>query len=156
MNESYIKTLLYLYPRIDDRINYIEEQSIKLGFNSMYHKTFEVIEAIYHLYKEKYLYTMIKNVIDIIKSRLSLEQLGLLEYKYFRDDSIVINKDFDYTSRGYFRKQNALLKQLSVSFALCGFTDEFFEKECLKYEFINTLLNNIKTGEIKYVRNYKR
>ena len=156
MNKLYTETLLYLFPKIDARINCINEKSIKLGFGSMRNKIFESIELMYQLCKEKFIYMIIKNAINVIKNRLSVQQINLLEYKYFRNDNMILDKDFDHTSRNYFRRQNALLKRFSESFELLDFTNEFFEKECLKYKFISALLNNVQTGEIKYVRNYER
>lgn len=145
MKELYTKTLLYSFPKISSHIKSIEEQSIKIGFNSIWHGTFETIERMYYLYEEKRLLYKIERVINLIQSRLPPERINLLEYKYFRTDNSKPDEDFDYTSRCYFHRQKSLLKRLSLCFDLCGFTDEFFEKECLKFEFIRSRLNATQT-----------
>lgn len=145
MKELYIKTLLYIYPKISLRIKSIEEESIKLGLNSMWFGTLETIERMCYLYDEKRILLKVDRVINLIKSRLPPERISLLEYKYFRTDNSKPDEDFDYTSRTYFHRQKSLLKRLSSCFDLCGFTDEIFEKECLKFEVIRSRLNATQT-----------
>jgi len=140
MKDIYIKTLLYSYPCFSKQIKNIEDKSIKIGLNSSNYKTMETVERMINLFKEKMCYIKLEHIISLVLSRLSPEYINLLKYKYFRNYSSDLVIDFDYTSREYYRKQVRILKYFSRSFDLCNLTNEFFETECLQFNFIRSML----------------
>jgi hypothetical protein len=82
-------------------------------------------------------------------SKLTPYDLDCLDYKYFKKKPKEYYVDFDAESRNYFRKQTRLVNLIAKSFDKMGLTDDWFENNALKVNFMIELLRRVKIHEEK-------
>ena len=157
MNVYYTKTALYAYSNIETITEQIDEIVLKRALSSMSDcsPAIEQCEKIIDFTFQKKVLFALKLHIDSILKKLDKLSLDCLEYKYFKrkDKDYFIN--FDFESRAYFRKQIKLAKEISCLFEKAGLTDKWFEKYCLKIDFIKELLKRTIEHEKSYNSNKK-
>ena len=105
---------LYFYPKIENRIEYITKTINYLAFNVSFHcRAKEISDKIVSLIVKKVNLKNLKELLDRILSTWKLEDKIYFEYKYFKTKTSAEMSLFgvDTNSRGYFRKQNRLLKK---------------------------------------------
>lgn len=149
MNLLFTKTVLYAYPNLQAVMEQIDELVERKALTSINDFTpcIEQCEKILNFTAQKDVLIDLKIMVEQVLDKLNAFQSDCLEYKYFKRKPKEYFKDFDSTSRGYFRRQNALIKTLSRLFDKAGITDEWFKENCLKMDFFSELLRRVKLLE---------
>ena len=114
MNTLYTKVLLYTYPNISSLIDQIDELVEKKAISSMDSTLpcIEICNSVINLIKEKDLYLKLMVVLEDVLKTLSEDEMLCVEYKYFLEKDKFKHIDFDYTSKQYFRRQNAIIEKV--------------------------------------------
>ncbi len=133
MKDYYVKTLLYAYPNIGRIIFRIDEIVKEKALNSKSNFTdcVEQCEKIVNLTVQKGILYEIKYYLELILSRLSKEEKGYIEFKFFKKKREEFN-NLDLSSRNYFRKQQKLFNYVCNCFEWLNLSDEWFEKNAKK------------------------
>lgn len=137
------KTLLYSYPSFDGVLKGISDL-IKFKAVTSYknsNKTYDQMNEIVDLNGKKARIIKLKEQIEALMGMLSQEERSLIEYKYFNRK---ITEGFDYSSRGYFRKQLRLEKKLDKIAEKNKLTEEWFNEYCWDIYFLRAKYNKIK------------
>ncbi len=149
MNILFAKTILYAYPVTDAVIEQIDELVEKRALSSFsdFSPAFDQCLSVVKLSMQKdILFILKKKVIEILP-KFKLDEEDCLDYKYFKLKPKEHYKDFDTSSRAYFRKQIKIAEKAAKRLENAGITDEFFEKYCLKIDFIKKLYERVKEKE---------
>ena len=155
MKTNYIKTLLSTYPRIQKIIEQIDDLVLKKAMSafSCFSPCQEIAEKILLLTERKKVLIEIRQVCDNVFNKLTIEEYDMIDYKYIKRKSKEYYKNFDYSSKGYFRRQNKLLTKLSSLFFSQGIDDEWFNDNCLNDEYFKTTLRRIINHELNMQKN---
>ena len=146
MNELYAKTLLYAYSHTEGYIKQIDDLVLRRAISSMYDVSSPVTQAeriIEYIEQKKLLIYIVRTIEEVVATFSKYDQ-DCLDYKYLKRHPKEYYKDFDYSSRSYFRHQNALVEKVSSRLSLVGIDDDFFIKKCLKINFFKALLRQVK------------
>lgn len=137
------KTMLTAYMLIDNLVKQIENLIQSRARNSFFNfsSTFEQAEKILKLTEIRLDLIALKEITKNALDSLSEEDRVLIFYKYFKINPK--DKDFDLTSRNYFRKQNKAIIKFEEILKRDGYTDEWFEKNYLKIAFIAGIYKKI-------------
>ena len=145
MNLLYAKVALYAYPNVDAVMEQIDELVEKKALSSMH--DFSPCEAqcekILNLTEQKKILIELKVCVDKILTKFSVEDLDLLDYKYFKKKPKEYFEFVDTSSRQYFRKQISLVNKFSTALEKQGYDDKKFQKECFKIDFLKELLKRV-------------
>ena len=155
MNLYYAKTALYAYPNLEAVIEQIDELVERRALYSMndFSPCQSIAEKILDLTSQKVTLIELKEFIQKALSAFTEEQMKCLDYKYFKTKSKDYYKDFDSSSRNYFRKQIRIAKKFSEKMERVGATDEWFNKNCLKMDFFKELLKRVYEHEKNSYKN---
>lgn len=155
MNELYAKTLLYAYSHAEGYIKQIDDLVLRRAVSSMYDVSSPVSQAerIIEYIEQKKLLIYILRTIEEVVATFSKHDQDCFDYKYLKRMPKEYFKDFDYSSRSYFRHQNALVEKFASRLSLVGIDDEFFIKKCLKINFFKALLRQVKERNILSSKN---
>ena len=155
MNVYYAKTVLYAYPNIEAVIEQIDELVERKALCSIndYSPCIEIAEKILDFTSQKVALIELNELASRGLKNFTQEDLDHLDYKYFKQKPKEYYKDFDFTSRGYFRRQQRLIKQFSERMEKVGATDEWFEKNCLTMDFFKELLKRVYEHEKNSMKN---
>jgi hypothetical protein len=155
MKNTYCKCMLYAYPHVDKLLEQLDTLAEKKALASMddYSPCIEQCESILAITAQKDVLIELKIKTDKILSGFTSREKDLLDYKYFKQKPKEYYKDFDFTSRGYFRRQQKLIKQFSERLEKIGATDEWFEKNCLTMDFFKELLKRVYEHEKNSMKN---
>ncbi len=149
MNLNYTKTLLYAYPHIKAIEEQIDDLVMRKALSSMtdFSPCEEQCEKIIELTEQKK--TMIDFYLRMQKviNKTTEYQRDCLDYKYFKQRPKSYYKDFDCTSRGYFRRQVSLVSRIAKFMEKAGLNDKWFEEHCLKISFFYELLRRVVSME---------
>ena len=104
-------------------------------------------EEIIGLTHQKRIVYALKLCLDAALNGFSENDKDFLDYKYFRLKPRDYYKDYDASSRGYFRKQVRLAEKFAELLQNEGYSDERFEEECLSIEFFREMLARVKEKE---------
>ena len=150
MNLIYAKTMLYAYPNIRALTEQIDEliQNKALASMNDFSPAIEQCERIIELTEQKKVLIKVYIVLKKVLSNFTGLDLTCIEYKYFRNKPKEYFKDFDFTGRAYFRRQNKIIKTLSQMLDKTEITDEFFESRCLAINFFKELKKRVIEHEI--------
>ncbi len=145
MNLLYAKVALYAYPNLEAVMEQIDELVEKRALSSMhdFSPCETQCEKILDLTEQKNILIELKICLDKIFSKFSLEDLDLLDYKYFKRKPKEYFEFIDTASRQYFRKQISLVKKFSIRLEKQGYDDIKFQKECFKVDFFRELLKRV-------------
>lgn len=157
MNTLYTKVLLYTYPNIESLVDQIDELVEKKALGSMEANVpcIDLCNSIIGLIKEKDLYLNLLVILDGIFEDLTEDEMLCIEYKYFMVRDKVKFRDFDYTSKQYFRKQNKILEKIKRRLERKGYDDNFFRENCLPIKFFKSVLRGVKERE-KFINKNKK
>lgn len=151
MKELYTKVLLYAYPCVDKLIEQIDELVEKKAYSSMddFSPCIEISNKILNLTEQKKRIIQIYYIVSDVLSKLSNYEKDCLEYKYFKRLDKEHFKDFDSTSRTYFRNQIKCLKRVGILLEKFNYSDERFlsDKNCVK--FLSDLCKRVEEMENK-------
>lgn len=150
MNLIYAKTLLYAYPNISALLEQIDELMEKKALASMtdYSPAEAQCERIIELTEQKKVLIKIYLEVKKILSKFTGLDITCIEYKYFKNKPKEYFKDFDFTGRAYFRRQNKVIKTFSAYLDKTEITDTFFEEKCLAINFFKELKKRVIEHEI--------
>ncbi|MBR5192097.1 MAG: hypothetical protein IKW33_01640 [Clostridia bacterium] len=145
MNNYYAKTLLYAYPNLISLTEQIDELVEKKAFASMgiFSPALFQCEQILGLTNQKQIIINVKIILDKVLEKFSLDELDCFSYKYFKNKPKEYFKNFDASSRGYFRKQIKLINLFSKRLEYCGIDDDWFIKNCLNIDFFKELYKRV-------------
>ena len=149
MNVIYAKTILHLYAVSDSVIDQLEELCQRKAFSSIsdFSPCFDQCLKIVGWKLQKQILLDIKEIVNKILSKLSKLELDYLDYKYFKKNPKDYYKDFDFSSRNYFRRQNKLALKISDMLEKNEFSDDWFINQCKEIEFFKEMLKRVKEKE---------
>ena len=151
MNVYYVKTALYAYPHIEAILDQIDDLVLRKALSSMsdFSPCQEQCEKILDFTWQKDVLCALKLMIEKALAKLSDIQKDMLDYKYFKRKSKESFIGFDVQSRGYFRRQVALVKKLGERFDKVGLTDEWFNQNCMVMDFFVQMYKRVVKSEQK-------
>lgn len=149
MNILYAKSVLYAYPHLESIAEQIDELVMKKALGSMtdYSPATEQCLKIINLTEQKTVLFELDILTEKILSKFTKDEMDCLDYKYFKRRPKEYYKEFDSSSRSYFRKQIRLAKKFSEKLEKAGFNDGVFEEKCLQIEFFVQLLKKVSERE---------
>ena len=155
MNLLYTKTLLSSYANLENVMAQIDELAVKKALASAndYSPCALQCEKIIQLNFQKDVIQVLKLTMDGILKKTAKKDLDLLDYKYFKKRPRAFYKDFDSSSRAYFRNQVRVAKEFGDKLDRIGINDEWFEENCLSTEFFSELYKRVKEHEIASYKN---
>lgn len=155
MNIFYAKTVLYAYTNVDAVAEQIDELVEKKALSSMrdFSPCEEQCEKIINLTYSKDVLFELKIFAEKALIAFNDEELKYLDYKYFKKMPKESFIGFDYTSRNYFRKQVRLAEKFAKRLEKFGADDQWFEKQCLKIDFLREMYKRVMESEIKNRKN---
>ena len=151
--ENYAKTILTCYDTIDGYITQIENLVRIKAKNSFYFRngTIGLAEQLISLSEIRKDLMELSEIVDKMLKKMTEEDKILISYKYFGVQPE--DKDFDLTSRNYFRKQVRAIKRFAELLKKSGFDEEWFKNKYLKIAYISSIYNlTIKENGKKHVR----
>ena len=145
MNKYYTKVVLYAYASLDAVMEQIDNLVEKktLGSFSDYSPALKQCEQVAELFWQKDVIIYLKEITEKVLKKYTEKELLYFDYKYFKQKEKECFIGFDYTSRAYFRKQNALVKSFSEKIERAGINDEYFEEYVLKIGFFKEMLKRV-------------
>ena len=149
MNIIYTKTILQIYAVAESVIEQLDDLAERKALASMsdFSPCFEQCEKIIDLKNQKNIILYIQKIVNKILSKLTIEQLDLLDYKYFKKKPKEYYKNFDYSSRAYFRNQIKVVLLVAEKLEKYQLNDSWFNKNCLKIEFFKEMLKRVQEKE---------
>ncbi|MBE7089446.1 MAG: hypothetical protein E7362_01420 [Clostridiales bacterium] len=149
MNILYAKSVLYAYPNLESIAEQIDELVIKKALGSMtdYSPAIEQCLKIINLTEQKTVLFELDLLTEKILSKFTKDEMDCLDYKYFKRRPKEYYKEFDSSSRSYFRKQIRIAKKFAEKLEKAGFNDKAFEEKCLQIEFFVQLLKKVNERE---------
>lgn len=158
MNKYYTKCILYAYLSIDAIIEQMDKSVEDRAYYSMsdFSPAFDQCLKIISLTDRKDVLIDLKRLTTEILKTFKLEDLRLLEYKYFRSSEKKRYSDIDFRARGYFRKQNKLVEVFSEKLKNRGYTDEWFTSKYLCIDFFKNLYRKVIEIENNSYKNPKK
>ncbi len=147
--ELYAKTILSCYTMLDKIINQIENLIKTKARNSFYDysSTLKQSDKILKLVNVRIDLIELKEIAKNTLNLLNNEQKTLIFYKYF--GILPKDKNFDLSSRNYFRKQIKALNKFSSLLKSKGFNEEWFEQTYLNISFILGTYNKVVSEQGK-------
>lgn len=148
----YEKTCLTCFPTLDVMVLQIENLIKKNAKNSFFMQGAEKIaERIISLNEARIDLIELKGFVKRAYEQLDALDKELIGYKYFGNEPKC--KNFDHTSRNYFRRQVRALKVFSKKLKSVGLDENYFMARYAKIAFINeTYKRIIKEEGKKHVR----
>ena len=149
MNLFYAKVALYAYPNLLAVAKQIDDLVFKKAFASMsdFSSAEKQCEKIMALTEQKDVIFELKLTLDEIFKKFSVEDLDLLDYKYFRKKPKKYFEGIDTSSRKYFRRQISICNRFALLLEKKGYDDKRFQKELFKIEFFRELLKRVVEHE---------
>lgn len=149
MNVIYTKTILHIYAVAQSVIDQLDELAERKALSSMgdFSPCLEQCKKIIDLKNQKNLILYIQKIINKILSKLTVEQIDLLDYKYFKKKPKEHYDNFDYYSRTYFRNQIKVISIISEKLDKYGLTDNWFMENCLAIDFFKEMLKRVQEKE---------
>lgn len=150
MNVLYAKCLLYAYSNLDGIAEQIDELVYKKAlasisdFSPCEEQCYKIITLSYN----KRIILKLKKILTEYFKKCDKDMLDYFDYKYFRIRPRSHYKNFDSTSRAYFRKQIKYCKVFAEKIEKYGITDAWFEENCLSTSFFKDMLARVKEHEV--------
>lgn len=151
--ENYAKTILTCYDTIDGYITQIENVIKIKAKNSFYVRcgTATLAEQLLSLSEIRKDLIELSEIVDKMLKKMTEEDRILISYKYFGIEPS--NKDFDLTSRNYFRKQVRAIKRFADLLIKSGYDENWFKNKYLKIAYISSIYNlTLKENGKKHIR----
>ncbi len=153
---TYVKVLLYAYPKLEklaEASDRAVENKAMLSFKRR-ESTLTIAEEIVEEIAYARLLRAVKGEIDLLLSCCNVQEILLLEYKYFRRKKRLLalsEVDLGCSERNYFRKQNALIKKMTERFMRLGWTEEWFMREFSRSKAFMRAYRAVKEGRDRTV-----
>lgn len=150
MDKIHAKTLLYAFPNIKALLRQIDELIEKKALASMtdFSPALEQCERVIELTEQKKVLLKIYITLkEVLKKFDGLDKM-CIEYKYFKNKPKEYFKDFDFSGRAYFRRQNKIVKTLCLYLDKTDVNDAFFTEKCLKINFFKELKKQVIEHEV--------
>ena len=153
--DTYIKAVLYIYPRLEKiEKDYGEHIGNKAILSYDYRAATEALtEYIAGEIIRKNLIEDLKRRVDRALERLSAEEKFLLELRYFgrKKQLAEYRKQDRYrnmcSERNYYRKQSRVLGKISSLLKLGGLTEEYFLREYSCFDWLTSVCRSIDEGK---------
>ena len=152
MNCTFVKVLLYAYPKLRELVESVSaavENKAVLSFKT-YGNALTIAEKIVD---EIVLGRDLESAADAVDGtlkNLSEEELYFLEYKYFRRKRVLSGRFGSFrpacSERSYYRKQAALLKRIAFLLAALGWTEQRFFEAFGEFPFFMKLYRALEAG----------
>ena len=149
----YEKVLLLSYPHLANIIDDMDKLVCQKAYSSFTNNIscLDLSEKIITIIDKKDRLIDLKIKLDEIFKNFSIEELWLLEQKYFKRKSVLKKLSgkitIQYTLRTYFRKQNRLLEKFSKSLCHKGMIESWFLERYGDIEWFNSLYSRLKYEE---------
>ena len=155
MNILFTKAILYSYSNLSEVCDQIDELVTKRALASMMDSSpaIEQYERIINFTEQKKVIIGLHIIVTDLLKKFQKDELDLLDYKYFRKRDKKYYKDFDYSSRSYFRRQNKVVSKFGNLLEKLGIDDDYFLTKCLPINFFKELLIRVKEREILAIKN---
>ena len=146
MKEIYIKAMLYAYPHVGEVCDQLDEVVLSKALSSMSNiaPCEEQCQKILALTEQKLTVMEVKEYVDKVISKLTEHQKMSLEYKYFKRRPKEYYKDFDFTSRNFYRNQPKIIAKINKILTQMGVDDIYFESKCLPINFFNLMVEKVR------------
>ena len=153
MKNDYVKTLLYAYAHLPKIIKRLDQIVLKKALGSMkdFSSCTKQCEKIVGLTIQKALLVELNHYLERAISRLTKEEMDMLDYRYFGTYHSQSPFNISTYSRNYYRKQQKLLKDISDNLRWLGKRDDWFEKRCLRVPFIRKLYQAVKKKDERFL-----
>lgn len=153
MQDSYLKAVLYAYPKLRDVAEATAvsaENKAALSYKS-YLDPLALMEGIAEEFLTARALFALSELLDDAISLLTEEEKFLLEYRFFRRKKYLrqmcAQRPFIFSQRSYFRRQVALLRKIRNILAARFFTEKEFFARFSSCEFLMTLYRAAERGE---------
>lgn len=161
-NKTYVKVLLYAYPKMEDLASAISagaEVKAALSFRAP-GDTFSVAESVANeILRASFLRKTYAELGEIF-SRCTNEELYLLEYKYFRRKKVLRERfaecPVNCSERSYYRKQAMLLNKIAAALIMRGMTEQWFFERFSEFPSFVRVYRVIAEGKEKSVVSRRR
>lgn len=143
------KTMLTCYKKIDKLVLQIEcliKKRVRSSFYD-YSSAYSQAEKLLSLNEVRMNLIELKSITKEALDSLSEIDRTLIKYKYF--GILPDDKDFDFKSRNYFRKQNKAIERFNLALKEKGFDEDWFVNKYLKISFIAGVYNKMILEEGK-------
>lgn len=151
MNTLYVKAILYSYPNIDKRVEYIDRLVLKKALYSRtdFRSVEEISEEIITLMNEKDILIKLKTMVECGLRKFKPIDLDHFDYKFFhiKKDTKDYSKDFKPASQYYYCKLKRLLKRFIRDISWSGFNNLWFEENVEKSVLLSSSLRRAKNAE---------
>lgn len=150
MDKIHAKTLLYAYPNILALLSQIDELMEKKALASMtdFSPAVEQCEKIIELTEQKKILIKVYITLKKVLPKFTGLDKMCIEYKYFKNKPKEYFKDFDFSGRAYFRRQNKIVKTLCDLLEKSELNEEYFIDKCLKINFFKELKKRVLEHEV--------
>lgn len=155
--ESYVKAVLYAYPRLKDMEEDYGEHIRNVACMS-YGSRVGAERVATYLAEEvirKGLLGELRRISERTIGALSETERCLLEVRYFRrrrklkEYALSFGEKGGFSERSYFRRQRQVLKKVGELFQRYGLTEERFFEDFVQFEYLKTAYRYILDGKEK-------
>ncbi len=156
MNKNYAMTMLYAYPYIDSMVKRLDDKILLRAIGSMTdfspceEQCAQIVVLIGHKHDLQYL----KEVVEKMVMKFSMEEFDYFDYKYFKIRPKEYYEKKIPLDRRYYRIQDRLLEKFCTMLTALGGSDEWFEDKYLSNKMIRNL--HAKVIESNKKRNRKK
>ena len=135
--ELYAKTILSCFMMLEKIVNQIENLIKTRARNSFYDysSTLKQSDKILKLCNVRIDLLELKEIAQDVLNSLNYDEKTLISYKYF--GILPKDKNYDLTSRNYFRKQVKALKKFSLILKGKGYNEDWFINKYMPISFIS-------------------
>lgn len=147
-NTKYLEIILTNYPQLDKLCDCLEKSIFRKAIASFStnKSTLDSINEIVDTIERRNMLIRLRNICNIVFSRMNKEEIDLFSYKYFNKNP---SNDFDCSSRNYFRKQKRALEHFKELLGYIGINEKVFFED---YSFVpyTKAIPNKKENKMKY------
>ena len=151
--EQFGKTILSAYTMLEGYVTQLEDVIKTKARNSFYSRcdVVNLSEQLISLGEIRKDLIELKQIVEDVLNSIKPYDKILLSYKFF--GVLPEDKDFDLTSRNYFRRQIKALQNFSNELKNKGYDEDWFKNKYLKIAFISAIYQNtlLEQGK-KHVR----
>lgn len=146
--DSYVKAVLYVYPKLENLIGQIDGVVYKkaLGSFSDTSPCEAQAEKILALIGVKDMLIDLKLKSDEALEKFTAEEMKYFEYKYFRRKPKSCFEGFDVSGRSYFRRQKRLLELFEKRLSHRGIGEEELKKYA-EIDFFGELVRKLEKAQ---------
>jgi hypothetical protein len=146
MNIDYAKTALYAYPRLNEKINYLDRRINRKAFGSRldYRPALDIYNDVTKLVFERNIYTAIKELVEVTLNRFDDNERRYFVSRYFGNKPSAFEY-FDPSVLRFhrFKRRPRLDEEFAELLELTGLNDGWFESSGFKVGYIKHCLKKV-------------